>query len=49
MRFAAYTRDPKVLAIKKHVVDEILKTQEEETIHALPGSDEPPTFFLRET
>ena len=28
VRFAAYTRDPKVLALKRHVVDELLKTQD---------------------
>jgi hypothetical protein len=30
VRFAAYTRDPKVLALKNHVVDELLKTQDED-------------------
>ena len=28
VRFAAYTRDPKVLALKNYVVDELLKTQD---------------------
>jgi uncharacterized protein len=27
VRFAAYSRDPRVLALKKHIVDEVIKTQ----------------------
>ncbi len=27
VRFAAYSRDPRVLALKKHLVDEVIKTQ----------------------
>ena len=30
VRFAAYSRDPKVLALKNYVVDELLKTQDED-------------------